>query len=47
MPSPSKVSGIKEYVPFVLDGDKIFPLKFWLLRPFPGQLNDDNKKVFN
>ena len=29
-----------------LVGDEIFPLKAWLLRPYPGNLTD-SQKVFN
>ena len=32
IPSPSKIPGIKEDLPFFLVGDKILPLKSWLQR---------------
>ena len=30
--------------PFYLLGDKIFPLKTWLMRPFPGQNADEEQR---
>ena len=33
-------------LPYFLVGDEIFPLKTWLMRPFPGKLNEQ-QRVFN
>ena len=33
--------------PFYLLGDEIFPLKTWLMRPFPGQNADEEQRVYN
>lgn len=36
-------------VPYYLVGDEIFPLKTWLMRPYPGTalVNDEEKKIYN
>lgn len=35
-------------MPYVLIGDEEYPLKLYLLRPYPGkQLDCDEKRVFN
>ena len=36
-------------VPYYLVGDEIFPLKTWLMRPYPGTAlaNDEEMKIFN
>ncbi|XP_057307667.1 uncharacterized protein LOC130645634 [Hydractinia symbiolongicarpus] len=35
-------------VPFYLVGDEIFPLKTWLMRPYPGSvLTSEEKRIFN
>ena len=46
IPKQRTVNGIKEEVPFFFVGDKIFSLKQWFLRPYPGPL-DYSKKIFN
>lgn len=33
--------------PYVIVGDEAFPLKPWLMRPFPGRELDDRKDIFN
>ena len=33
-------------VPYFLVGDAIFPLKDWLMRPYPGNL-DESQHVYN
>ena len=34
-------------VPYYLLGDEIFPLKTWLMRPYPGSLMQEDQKVYN
>ena len=36
-----------EDLPFVLIGDEAFPLRRYMLRPFPGTNLDERKAVFN
>ena len=45
----NKIPKIEKDLPFykVLNRDKIFPLKFWLQRPFPSPLDDKSKKKIN
>ena len=49
-PAPEKIPGCPlENMPFFLVGDEIFPLKDWLMRPFPGKKGglDESHHVFN
>ena len=36
----SKIPGKDVELPYFLVGDEIFPLKIWLMRPYPGTLNE-------
>ena len=45
IPKPNLV-GDKE-LPFVLLGDDIFPLKPWLMKPFPGTKLDESQRIYN
>ena len=43
---PGDTSGVA--VPYVFVADEAFPLKPYLMRPFPGrQLDDDSKRIYN
>ena len=33
--------------PYFLLGDEIFPLKKWLMRPFPGKTADEKERIYN
>lgn len=45
IPGPSMVS---EYMlPYVITGDDIFPLKTWLMKPFPGKGLTQEQAIFN
>ena len=33
--------------PYFLLGDGIFPLKKWLMRPFPGKTADEEERIYN
>lgn len=42
VPEPERIDGIEEeLIPYYLLGDEIFPLKQWLMRPYPGTLRED------
>lgn len=49
LPSPCALPGSQTVAPYVFVGDEAFPLKTYLLRPYPGRelANDINKKRFN
>ncbi|XP_067950445.1 uncharacterized protein [Watersipora subatra] len=48
IPSPTNLPGTSQPLPFVMVGDEAFPLKPWLMRPFPGRVVDSHgKKIFN
>ena len=51
IPPPEKIPGCElDVVPYFLVGDEIFPLKNWLLRPYPGTKKGtltEPKSVFN
>ena len=42
LPEPERIDGIEEEdIPYYLLGDEIFPLKPWLMRPYPGTMQED------
>ena len=45
IPQPREISGHK--LPYVLVGDEIFPLKPWLMKPYPGRGMDEPKRIYN
>ncbi|XP_067937154.1 uncharacterized protein [Watersipora subatra] len=48
IPSPTNLPGTSQPLPFVMVGDEAFPLKPWLMRPFPGRVVDSHgKKIYN
>ena len=47
LPSPETVEGCNfDPLPYFMVGDEIFPLKTWLMRPYPGKLTEE-QRVFN
>ena len=46
-PDSEKILGCSKDLPFFLVGDEIFPLKDWLMRPYPGKELDESRQVFN
>ena len=47
IPQPESVEGCDfDPLPYFLVGDEIFPLKAWLMRPYPGKLAEQ-ERVFN
>lgn len=49
IPSDRELPGTNEKLPYVIIGDEAFPLKNYLLRPYPSRqiYEDEQKKVFN
>ena len=48
VPSDRELYGFSnEKLPFYLLGDVIFPLKKWLMRPFPGKNASEEEKIYN
>ena len=48
LPADEKIEGIDEpdKFPYFLLGDEIFPLKHWLMRPYPGKLPEE-ERIYN
>jgi hypothetical protein len=44
-PQPSVVGG--HTLPYVLVGDEIFPLKTWLMKPYPGKKLTEQQAIYN
>ncbi|XP_074034666.1 uncharacterized protein [Leptinotarsa decemlineata] len=47
MPPPKILPGSKILLPHVLVGDEAYPLKTYLMRPFPSSNLDDSRRIFN
>ncbi|GAB1867628.1 Protein ALP1-like isoform X1 [Camponotus japonicus] len=48
IPKPTPISNNEENFPYIIVGDEAFPLKTYLLRPYPGKQNVEyDKRVFN
>eukprot|EP00794_Sanderia_malayensis_P006728 gene6728-7486_t len=46
IPPAEKLPGCDVELPYYLVGDEIFPLKTWLMRPYPGKLSEE-QRVYN
>ena len=47
VPTPEKLDGCKfEPLPYFLVGDEIFPLKPWLIRPYPGKNVTEEQRIY-
>ena len=46
VPEGSKIPGMDVELLYFLVGDEIFPLNTWLMRPYPGTL-DDTQQIYN
>ncbi|XP_058832521.1 uncharacterized protein LOC131690547 isoform X2 [Topomyia yanbarensis] len=47
VPENTCLPGTNQSAPYVIVGDEAFPLKTYLLRPYPGQDLDEKKRVYN
>lgn len=48
VPPSTAHPGTTNIAPFVILGDEAFPLKEYLMRPYPGkQLDDNSKRIYN
>ena len=47
IPEPDVITGQTSPTPYFLVGDSAFPLKGYMLRPYPGTYLPENKRVFN
>lgn len=45
VPPPSKLPGSDKILPYVLLGDEAFPLKSYLMRPYPRRELDHDERV--
>ena len=46
VPEGSKIPGMDVELPYFLVGNEVFPLKTWLMRPYPGTL-DETQRIYN
>ena len=49
VPDCAKINADTGNIPYYFIGDEIFPLKTWLVRPYPEKalVDDEEKKIFN
>ena len=47
LPEPDIIPGMTSALPYVFVGDAAFPLKQYMLRPYPGKFLPENKRIFN
>ena len=47
LPSDSNIEGILSPVPYFFVGNAAFPLKMYMLWPYPGRYLPDSKRIFN
>ena len=47
LPQPKPLPGRCTYIPYVLVGDDAFPLKNYLIKPYPNRQLDNDKRIFN
>ena len=47
LPCPKPLPGQSSSVPYYFVGDSAFPLKTYMLRPFPGRFLPEDKQIFN
>ena len=44
LPAEERVNGITSHIPYFFVGDAAFPLKKWMLRPYPGRFFTEKKE---
>ena len=48
IPPPRHLEGCSfDPLPYYFVGDEIFPLKTWIMRPYPGQLSEEERILHN
>ena len=47
LPPPTYLPGCSLRVPYVFVGDEAFPLKSYMMHPYPGRSLNDTKRIFN
>ena len=48
LPEPTTLDGCNfDPLPYFMVGDEIFPLKTWLMRPFPGKSLKEDQAIYN
>ena len=47
LPKAEVIPGINAAIPYVFVGDAAFPLKTYMMRPYPGRFLPENKRIFN
>lgn len=47
IPMPKRISNSDVIAPYVLVGDEAYPLKHYLMRPYPERVLNNERKCFN
>ena len=47
LPDPTPLPGQTSPIPYFFVGDAAFPLKTYMLQPYPGKFLPENKQIFN
>ena len=47
MPDDERIPGAPYPLSYCFVGDEAFPLKTWLLRPYPGRELTDRRRIYN
>ena len=47
LPDANAVRGISSQIPYFFVGDAAFPLKTYMLRPYPGRYLSESRRIFN
>ena len=47
MPEPANLPGTTTTLPYIFVGDAAFPLKTYMLRPYPGRFLEEDRQAFN
>lgn len=47
LPRPAPLPGDDEPIPFSIIGDDAFPMRSWLMKPYPHRMMTNQQRIFN